>query len=79
MLGSIRGNGIRLQQNQFPDVYERVVTYSNAMGLKRVPDVFIVQSEGTLNAFATRFLGRDMVVIYSEVFIMRRPKVKPHL
>ncbi|WP_019412463.1 M48 family metallopeptidase [Paenisporosarcina sp. TG20] len=72
MLGSIRGNGIRLQQNQFPDVYERVVAYSNAMGLKRVPEVFIVQSEGALNAFATRFLGRDMVVIYSEVFELAR-------
>lgn len=72
MLGSIRGNGIRLQQNQFPDVYERVVTLSNAMGLKRVPEVFIVQSEGALNAFATRFLGRDMVVIYSEVFELAR-------
>jgi Zn-dependent protease with chaperone function len=72
MLGSIRGNGIRIQQNQFPDVYERVVTLSNTMGLKRVPDVFIVQSEGALNAFATRFLGRDMVVIYSEVFELAR-------
>jgi Zn-dependent protease with chaperone function len=72
MLGSIRGNGIRIQQNQFPDVYERVVTLSKAMGLKRVPEVFIVQSEGALNAFATRFLGRDMVVIYSEVFELAR-------
>jgi Zn-dependent protease with chaperone function len=72
MLGSIRGNGIRIQQSQFPDVYERVVALSNAMGLKRVPDVFIVQSEGALNAFATRFLGRDMVVIYSEVFELAR-------
>lgn len=72
MLGSIRGNGIRIQQNQFPDVYERVVALSNAMGLKRVPDVFIVQSEGALNAFATRFFGRDMVVIYSEVFELAR-------
>ena len=72
MLGSIRGNGIRIHQNQFPDVYERVAALSNAMGLKRVPDVFIVQSEGALNAFATRFLGRDMVVIYSEVFELAR-------
>lgn len=72
MLGSIRGNGIRIHQKQFPDVYERVVSLSSEMGLKRVPDVFIVQSEGALNAFATRFLGRDMVVIYSEVFELAR-------
>lgn len=72
MLGSIRGNGIRINQNQFPDIYERVETLSKAMGLKQVPEVFIVQSEGALNAFATRFLGRDMVVIYSEVFELAR-------
>lgn len=72
MLGSIRGNGIRIHEHQFADVYSRVVLLSSEMGLKKVPDVFIVQSEGALNAFATRFLGRDMVVIYSEVFELAR-------
>lgn len=72
MLGSIRGNGIRIHENQFADVYSRVVTLSSELGLKKVPDVFIVQSEGALNAFATRFFGRDMVVIYSEVFELAR-------
>lgn len=72
MLGSIRGNGIRIHESQFSDVYSRVISLSSEMGLKKVPDVFIVQSEGALNAFATRFLGRDMVVIYSEVFELAR-------
>jgi len=79
MLGSIRGNGIRIHQQQFPDVYERVVSLSNEMGLKKVPDVFIVQSEGALNAFATRFFGRDMVVIYSEVFELARQSAEAEL
>lgn len=72
MLGSIRGNGIRIHEGQFPDVYERVQVLSKEMGLKKVPDVFIIQSEGALNAFATRFFGRDMVVLYSEVFELAR-------
>ncbi|MGB6408739.1 MAG: heat-shock protein HtpX, partial [Planococcus donghaensis] len=67
MLGSIRGNGIRIHERQFPDVYERVQILAKQMELKKVPDVFVVQSEGALNAFATRFFGRDMVVLYSEV------------
>lgn len=79
MLGSIRGNGIRIHHQQFPDVYERVVSLSNEMGLKKVPDVFIVQSEGALNAFATRFFGRDMVVIYSEVFELARQSADEEL
>lgn len=72
MMGSIRGNGIRISENQFPDVYERVVDLSSKMNLKKVPDVFVIHSEGAFNAFATRFLGRNMVVIYSEVFELAR-------
>lgn len=72
MLGSIRGNGIRISEKQFPDVYERVVALSTKMNLKKVPDVFVIHSEGAFNAFATRFLGRNMVVIYSEVFELAR-------
>ncbi|KIL51017.1 M48 family metallopeptidase [Jeotgalibacillus campisalis] len=72
MLGSIRGNGIRISHQQFGDVYERVEELSSKMGLKKTPDVFVIQSEGALNAFATRFFGRNMVVLYSEVFELAR-------
>lgn len=72
MLGSIRGNGVRIHEGQFPDVYKSVQTLSKQMGLKKVPDVFVIQSEGALNAFATRFFGRDMVILYSEVFELAR-------
>lgn len=79
MLGSIRGNGVRIHSQQFPDVYARVQVLSKEMGLKRVPDIFVVQSEGALNAFATRFLGRDMVVLYSEVFELAREQGQEEL
>ncbi|TFD93611.1 M48 family metallopeptidase [Jeotgalibacillus sp. R-1-5s-1] len=72
MLGSIRGNGVRVSERQFPDVYERAVALSKEMGLKNTPDFFVVQSEGALNAFATRFFGRNMIVVYSEVFELAR-------
>ncbi|MDQ0207266.1 M48 family metallopeptidase [Alkalicoccobacillus murimartini] len=79
MLGSIRGNGVRISQNQFPDVYERVKVMSEQMGLQKVPDVFVIQSEGILNAFATRFWGRNMVVLYSEIFDLGREQGKDEL
>ncbi len=72
MLGSIRGNGVRVSEQQFPDIYERVVELAGKMELKKVPDVFVIHSEGAFNAFATRFFGRDMVIIYSEVFELAR-------
>ncbi|WP_260858043.1 M48 family metallopeptidase [Bacillus sp. FJAT-22090] len=79
MLGSIRGNGIRISEKQFPDVYERVVSLAEKMNLKKVPDVFVIHSEGAFNAFATRFLGRNMVVIYSEVFELAREQGEAEL
>ncbi|WP_281864254.1 M48 family metallopeptidase [Planomicrobium okeanokoites] len=79
MLGSIRGNGIRVHERQFPDVYESVQSLSKQIGLKTVPDVFVIQSEGALNAFATRFFGRNMVVLYSEVFELAREQGKEEL
>ena len=79
VLGSIRGSGVQIHERQFPDVYERVQVLAKQMGLKKVPDVFVVQSEGALNAFATRFLGRDMVVLYSEVFELARERGQDEL
>ncbi len=78
-IGSIRGNGVRLNDEQFPIEYNRIKELSTAMGLKQVPDVFIVQSEGMLNAFATRFFGRNMVVLYSEVFDLARQQGEKEL
>lgn len=46
MLGSIRGNGVRIHERQFRDVYERVQVLAKEMELKKVPDVFVIQSEG---------------------------------
>lgn len=79
MLGSIRGNGVRIHQNQFPEIYARTQQLARDMGLSKTPDIFVVQSEGALNAFATRFLGRDMVVLYSEVFELAREQGQDEL
>jgi Zn-dependent protease with chaperone function len=67
-IGHIKGNAIRLSENQFPDVYNITKDLSEKMGLKKTPNIYIMQSGGVLNAFATKFLGRDFVIIYSEIF-----------
>ncbi|GAF64784.1 hypothetical protein BTS2_1680 [Bacillus sp. TS-2] len=79
MLGSIRGNGVKVTEGQFPEVYERVVEIATKMKLEKVPDIFVIESEGALNAFATRFWGRNMVVLYSEVFDLKSEQGKEEL
>jgi Zn-dependent protease with chaperone function len=71
-IGSIRGNGVRIHEHQFGDVYERVVAISKKMGIEKVPDVFVVEAEGLMNAFATRFWGKHMILLTSDVFDLAR-------
>jgi Zn-dependent protease with chaperone function len=66
-IGSIRQNSVKITQVQFGDIYNKVVEYSKNLNLKKVPDVYVMQSGGILNAFATRFLFKDVVVIYSDI------------
>jgi len=67
LIGFLKGNAIKLGKNQFPDIYQIVQKQSELLGLKSVPSIYIMQSGGILNAFAARFLGRNYIVLYSEI------------
>jgi Zn-dependent protease with chaperone function len=69
-VGHLRGNGVRASEHQFPELLEMARRHAATLGLESVPDLFVLQSGGVLNAFATRFLGRDFVVVYSDVLAM---------
>jgi Zn-dependent protease with chaperone function len=68
MMAHIRSNGVRLSPQQFPKVYEKIKELCEKMEIAKVPDVYVMESSGILNAFATRFFGRNMVVLYSDIF-----------
>jgi Zn-dependent protease with chaperone function len=66
-LGRVRGNSVRVSERQFPQLHRLAAAHARRLGMERVPDIYLMQSGGLLNAFATRFLGRDFVIIYSDV------------
>lgn len=68
LLGGLRGNAVRISEKQFPDIYKILVEQSQALGLKKVPAMYVVQGGGILNAFAVRLLKRDHVVFFADVF-----------
>lgn len=68
MVGGIRRNGVRISEEQFPTLYQKSQEMAAQMGLEKMPQMYVIESQGTLNAFATRFFGRNMVVLYSEIF-----------
>jgi Zn-dependent protease with chaperone function len=66
-LGRVRGNAIRVSDKQFSQLYRLTIAHARRLQLNEVPAVYVLQSGGLLNAFATRFSGRDFVVINSDV------------
>jgi Zn-dependent protease with chaperone function len=67
MIGHIKGNGIRITKIQFPEIYNILEKQCEQLNME-IPPVYMLQNGGLLNAFATRFVGRNYVVIYSEIF-----------
>jgi Zn-dependent protease with chaperone function len=58
---------ITLGPRQMPELYQRVVEISQRIGREKVPDVYLLQSGGILNAFATKFGSKRFVVLYSDL------------
>lgn len=79
MLGHIRVNGVKLGEKQFPLIHRTVEELCLKMEIKTVPDVYVLQSGGILNAFATRFFGRNMIVLYSEIFDLAEENMEDEL
>lgn len=73
-LGHVRGNGVRVSSRQFPELNAMADLHSRRLGLDETPAIFVLQSGGVLNAFATRFLGRNFVILYSDVLALATQK-----
>ncbi len=78
-VGAIEGNAVRVSERQFPDVHGLVERLSLQIGLPSPPAVYVVQAGGLLNAFATRFLGRDFVVISTDALELATANGEPAL
>jgi Zn-dependent protease with chaperone function len=64
---AIRGSAVRLGPEQFPELHARVETLARRFGLRRIPDIYLMQQDGALNAFAMRFVRTHMVVLFSDL------------
>lgn len=67
LIGNLKGNGVKISDRQFPEIHQSAQRLSKNLGMVRLPDIYLLQSGGALNAFATNFLGRNFVVLYSDV------------
>lgn len=67
LIAHVRGSAVRLRPEQFPELHRAVQTIAAQAGLRRPPDAYLMQAGGALNAFATKFLGSHLLVLYSDL------------
>jgi Zn-dependent protease with chaperone function len=65
LIAWIKGNGVKLDERQFPDLHAQFVTCCDTLQIKKRPQAYVLNGNGAINAFATRFLGHEYVVLNS--------------
>lgn len=66
--GGMMANAIKLSEKQFPELYGIIKRLSFELNLREVPDAFLIQEGGLINAFATRlYFRRNYVVFYADI------------
>lgn len=63
-----RAMSIRITPKNFPDIYERVELYAKRLGMKKIPEVYIIQQDGILNAFSSFIVRKQYIEIYADIF-----------
>ena len=72
-----RASSVLISERQFPDVHQRIVHFADEFGLKTVPDAYMTQEGGTLNAFAAKHNRRNYIRINSDIFEVGRFAIGP--
>ena len=72
----LRGSAVRLGPDQFPELHARVVHLAHRVGLRKEPEVYVMQAGGSLNALATGFLRSRMVVLFSDLRLFQRESLR---
>ena len=67
LISHIKGTGVQITEQQFPDLHRQIAACCDKLGQGEQPDAYLMQMGGAFNAFATRFFGRDFLVLYSDV------------
>jgi len=66
-IAHLRGSGVRLGPEQMPELHRRVGELSGRLGMRQPPVAYVIQAGGQLNALATKFLGSQFIVLYSDL------------
>lgn len=63
----LKGTGVEITADQFPDLHEKITVCCDKLGMAKVPSAYLLHMGGAFNALATRFLGKNFIVLFSDI------------
>lgn len=66
LIANLRAEAVRVNERQLPELHATFREVCTQLGVAQPPALYVLQAGGVLNAFATRFAGRDFVVVFSD-------------
>lgn len=62
----LRGSSLEITPQQFPEIYQTAAELSERMGLKEVPEIFIIE-DNTQNAMAMKLASKNFVILLDDI------------
>lgn len=67
VIAHVKGNGVELSSEQFPDLHAQFLECCKRLDIDPPPRAYILNGNGVLNAFATKFLRDRYIVLTSDI------------
>lgn len=67
LIASLKGDAVSVHPLQLGRLDSALRKVCHTLGQKTIPELYVIQAGGLLNAFATRHSGRHFVVIFSDM------------
>jgi Zn-dependent protease with chaperone function len=78
LIARIKSESVKIDGEQYPELFATFQETCQRLAVAKIPDLYVMQAGGVLNAFATRHSGRNFVVIYSS-FLEATGPVSPQI
>ena len=65
-ISHLKGNGVRVGESQYPELHRSLSECCRKIGMDSQPEMYLLRTD-FFNALATKFLGRNFVVLFTDV------------
>lgn len=63
----ILGDSVKVTASQYPEIYNKVIEYCQNTQINNIPEVYVFNSNGLLNAFAVKIFMKKFVMLTSSI------------